>query len=224
MTDRAKRRRPLARALRLAAWTAAVSFGLLLALVVAAILLTGFSESASRGWERVGALGIALLAILTFWVLLALAFEAPKVLAWKRMQRQTTDPVYLVRRPLDLPDRLTALLRSSPPAPGWEEFFIAVLADARLEVRRARGKAELLASVEWIELEGADLRAEESYVGRVDRISCASRETGQVIVLPLRARPLGTSRMRRPQLIEVLDQFERRIAASAPERQPNEAR
>lgn len=154
---------------------------------------------------------------------MALAFGVPKVLACKRMQRRTADPVLLVRRPLDLPDRLSALLRSSLPAPGWEEFFIAVLSDARLEIRRAQGSAELVASVDWADLLGAEIRREESYIGRVDTIVCTTRETGEVMVLlPLRPRPLGTSRMRTPQLAEVLAQIDERIVGhrASPGRAP----
>ncbi|MCM3657275.1 hypothetical protein M3147_08430 [Agromyces mediolanus] len=211
MSDRAKRRRPHSRALRLAAWATAIPLGL----VVVVKVMGGFAESESRGWELVGVVGIGLLAILAVWMLMALTFGVPKVLAYERMRRRTTYPVYLARRPVDLPDRLTALLHRPVLTSGWDEFFVVVLSDLRLEIHRVWGSSELLASVDWAEFDGVSIRPEEFHVGRVDAIACTSRETGEVIAfLPHRPYPLGTSPMRGPQLIEVLGQIEQRVAAS----------
>lgn len=209
MTDRAKRRRPPSRAMRLAVWVTAIPIGLV---VVVKVM---FAESESRGWELVGVAGIGLLAILAVWMLMALAFGVPKVLAYERMRRRTDSPVYLARRPLDLPDRLSALLHRPVLTSGWDEFFVVVLSDVRLEIHRVWGSSELLASVDWTELDGASIRPKQFHIGRVDAIACTRREIGEVIaLLPHRPYPLGTSPMRGPQLAEVLSQIEQRIAAT----------
>ncbi|MFK4728113.1 hypothetical protein ROT00_00325 [Agromyces mediolanus] len=193
----------------------AVPFGILyLGRVIAA-----FGESDARGWETVRVSGVGVLALFGVWCLMVLSMGIPKLVGYLRVRSRHPEQGYLVRRPLAFPDSFRAVTGKRLLASMADEFFVVAIAGSRLEFFRLWGPAEPVATLALSDIEEVSIQEVEIHTGYVQavqlRIAHTHGDAGfEISFLPHRPFPLGTSPMRRDELVGVCAAFRQRIAGA----------